>query len=361
MINGGNLTYPIANSNHFKGKSGINTVAKIANDDLFWIFRQTHNEDDFGIDGYLDVVTDYGSVTGQQFAVQIKSGQSFFTESTPRGILFRGEGKHLKYYQNHPMPVLIVLVDCDKRVHWTVFDMNRVVLVGQSWTIIIPLSSNLSLDKQELISLLPDLSNPQEELDHFWNIHNIAKDGGLVFAPITKLEVDTQNFQEIEAFIERILQRKETIKSFQDRIEIIFDGYNDTNAELYEIESCREYIKTLLLNNPEIFFFLNKRSDWCLLRVLPIFYAFEERATAKTITTGRIYSKINPEGFLKFLESAFKGLNIVAKFLKLSKKKRIANDVALISTIAMDETLRQHLLSNYQNKSKSKRHPQSKK
>ncbi|WRH90308.1 DUF4365 domain-containing protein [Pseudomonas fluorescens] len=73
MING----FPAYKKSVGTGEKGVNAVSSIVNDEFCWIFRRNSNEYDYGIDGYIDVVTDDGAVTGQCVAVQIKTGQSF--------------------------------------------------------------------------------------------------------------------------------------------------------------------------------------------------------------------------------------------------------------------------------------------
>ncbi|MCB1099707.1 MAG: DUF4365 domain-containing protein [Verrucomicrobiae bacterium] len=63
---------------------------------LGWTFRPVHQEDDFGIDGYIDVVTE-GHVTGQCLAVQIKCGDSFLRGASEGGVKFLGSKRHLNY------------------------------------------------------------------------------------------------------------------------------------------------------------------------------------------------------------------------------------------------------------------------
>ncbi len=55
---------------------GVNIVSTIFNDKFHWIFRRTHQEHDFGIDAFIDLVTDDGRVTGKFIAAQIKTGKS---------------------------------------------------------------------------------------------------------------------------------------------------------------------------------------------------------------------------------------------------------------------------------------------
>ena len=89
--------FPLYNKQHFTGEIGVNEVSKIVNEQFGWIFRRNPAEYDFGIDGYVDVVSVEGAVTGQCFAIQIKSGQSYFKTKTLNGYTFYGEEKHLNY------------------------------------------------------------------------------------------------------------------------------------------------------------------------------------------------------------------------------------------------------------------------
>jgi hypothetical protein len=93
------------------GEAGVNAISSIINDKLKWIFRRVNAEHDFGIDGYIDIVADNGDVTGQSIAVQIKTGSSFLKRKVTAGFTFYGEKKHLNYYLNLKLPVLIVLYD----------------------------------------------------------------------------------------------------------------------------------------------------------------------------------------------------------------------------------------------------------
>ena len=68
-------------------------------------------EHDFGIDGYMDVISEKGQVTGKSIAFQLKTGTSFFNEENEIGYVFRGEIKHLNYYLNLDTPIVIVILN----------------------------------------------------------------------------------------------------------------------------------------------------------------------------------------------------------------------------------------------------------
>ncbi len=72
-----------------------------------WIEREQPISD-FGIDMHLEIVDD-SKPTGQIFALQVKSGESYFKEETAQGFIYRGENKHLDYWLSQSMPVLIII------------------------------------------------------------------------------------------------------------------------------------------------------------------------------------------------------------------------------------------------------------
>jgi hypothetical protein len=78
-----------------------------------WIFRE-QNRDDYGIDAHIEITRD-GRATGRLIAAQIKSGRSYLRETLPggKGYVYRGQIKHLLYWQHHSLPVILILCDPD--------------------------------------------------------------------------------------------------------------------------------------------------------------------------------------------------------------------------------------------------------
>ena len=108
-----------------QGNIGSAAFELFVNRDLGWVFRPVHQEYDFGIDGYIDVI-DNGEVTGASLAVQIKCGKSYIAKKTPGGIRYDGEIKHLNYYSNLRVPVLLVVFDENgENGHWVVFQLEK--------------------------------------------------------------------------------------------------------------------------------------------------------------------------------------------------------------------------------------------
>lgn len=89
------------------GDEGETAVELIVKRSLKWIFRKPTGPD-CGIDGIVDQVLG-NEVTGRWISLQIKSGDRYFRESGPEGVVFRDDQRHLDYYRAHQLPVVIVL------------------------------------------------------------------------------------------------------------------------------------------------------------------------------------------------------------------------------------------------------------
>jgi hypothetical protein len=97
----------------------------------------------------MDIVTDDNSVTGQSIALQIKTGKSFFKSKSNNGFTFYGEVKHLNYYMNSQLPILIVICDIEKRkCFWVHFDGNKIERTPSGWKINIPARNVLENSKK---------------------------------------------------------------------------------------------------------------------------------------------------------------------------------------------------------------------
>lgn len=313
---------------------GVWTVSKIVAVNYGWIFRRTHNEHDFGIDGYLDVVTDDGDVTGQQIAVQIKYGDSYLSDENPLGFTFRGENKHLNYYRNHPMPVIIIIGSPDRmNCYWEVFEPEKVVSRGESWTLNIPRRNTLQNDKDKLLRLLPDVETVDEETKYFGKLTSALQNDGIGIAAISVKEVLRKDMTFLHSFIGKILQQKTTTRIFQSKIEIMFDGVEDDQTEIFEIAEYREYITHMFEELPQISFFLTKGNKFGLLGIIPQCFAFREKVTKNYTEGDRVYVRIDPAKIAPMLETLFHGLNLVTDYLDFSEEDRRLIDDQLMASL----------------------------
>lgn len=95
------------------GASIVETLAKTHK----WIYRSLDTQDDFGIDGELEIVNDDLQITGVTAKVQIKSHDSITWNDG--AIDERVELKHINYWMQSSAPVILITVDTsDNSCYW---------------------------------------------------------------------------------------------------------------------------------------------------------------------------------------------------------------------------------------------------
>lgn len=107
-------------------------------DELGWLFRAQPTED-YGIDAHAEVV-DGEDVRGRLLALQIKGGVSWFGEPCPGGWWFRPADKHVQYWTNHSLPVVVVLYHPETgRCHWQLVSQKTLVATSTgAWKLRVP-------------------------------------------------------------------------------------------------------------------------------------------------------------------------------------------------------------------------------
>jgi len=76
--------------------------------------------------------------------LQIKSGDRWFKEKNGNNIIFRGNNEHLKYWQNHSLPVIVVLYkDSENTAYWQAVN-NTVQKTKKGWKLLIPLDRQVN-------------------------------------------------------------------------------------------------------------------------------------------------------------------------------------------------------------------------
>ncbi|MBY5815650.1 DUF4365 domain-containing protein [Rhizobium leguminosarum] len=196
---------PKANRSKFTGNAGINRVSQIFNDDFRWIFRKVSQEDDFGIDGFADVVTETGHVTGQSIAVQVKHGSSYFAQQTDSHITFNGELKHLNYYHNISVPVLIVVSDPEGDAYWKHFDISETEQTKSGWKIEIPKSSKMdAASKARILTLLPPFEDVVPHVNQQWAFNSQVRESAIILYHIDPDDIHSENVENLFDFIKRL-------------------------------------------------------------------------------------------------------------------------------------------------------------
>ena len=115
-----------------------------------WLFRE-QSISDHGIDAHVEIVND-DKVTGDLIALQIKSGTSYFSEISDVNIIYRTDTRHIEYWLNHSLPVILVLYHTQNDVfYWQHISNKTVSNTGKNWKV------NISTDKKLTESSLEEL------------------------------------------------------------------------------------------------------------------------------------------------------------------------------------------------------------
>ena len=95
-------------------------LIKIADqvNEMGFIWREQPKRD-LGIDGQIETKDDEKKATGKLIAVQSKGGKSYIRNEKPDGFTYYADLKHVEYWKNHSLPVLIIVYHPDDdELYW---------------------------------------------------------------------------------------------------------------------------------------------------------------------------------------------------------------------------------------------------
>jgi hypothetical protein len=144
--------YPEVTDKDKLGSKGMRIVQDIVEDELEWVFRSQTTRD-FGIDAQIEVITDKKQATGKIIATQIKCGRSFFKETNDHGYVFRPKRKHIRYWLDHSLPVLVIICHPATRECWWVeVTSKNIIRTGKGWKTVLPFERRLEATHKHALS-----------------------------------------------------------------------------------------------------------------------------------------------------------------------------------------------------------------
>jgi len=222
------------------GRSGEAYIERFITGELGWVYRPVHRESDFGIDGFVDVVTN-GCVTGRGLAVQIKCGDSYVSKTTDGGIRYEGSNRHLNYYLNHSIPVVLVVLssNCDEG-YWVKFDMARTNRTSTGWWIEIPRKNLLD---QSVAVLWSQIAGPaedySEQVQTLWAMDAVLASTDFRAITIPAEEIHQCSMEFITELLSRLSKTRELVLANRGKLEIFFPEYDSDPREIYELKFCK--------------------------------------------------------------------------------------------------------------------------
>ncbi|MCH7875675.1 MAG: DUF4365 domain-containing protein [Gemmatimonadetes bacterium] len=128
-------------------------IAMTAFESLGFAFRE-QSESDYGIDAHAELIQ-FEQPTGQLLGIQLKSGSSFLSETDGDSYVFRTDKKHVDYWQNHALPVLICLCDVDaKTIYWQIVNSETAASTGKGYKFTVPKNQTIDASAIEALSSL---------------------------------------------------------------------------------------------------------------------------------------------------------------------------------------------------------------
>ena len=129
---------------------GIHKVALTFLQKYGWLEREQFVSD-FGIDTQVEIVKN-GIPTGLLYCLQVKAGKSYIKETDDNIIYYTQNERHINYWLNHSLPVLLVIYDTEKDLqYWDFVTTKNITKTEKGWNVIITKCNNLDDDKSKVI------------------------------------------------------------------------------------------------------------------------------------------------------------------------------------------------------------------
>lgn len=254
------MIFPKRKTANVKGVGGQSFFQDFVNNELNCIYHPINQENDFGIDGYVELVINE-NVTGKLIGVQLKHGNSYFENKTITGYKYLGENKHLNYYLNNQSPIfLIIMNDNFEIIRWVEFDIGKTSPNKNGWWIEIPEKNILNIKILEIwIKTVGPLIDFEKHIKLNWKIDQFIQESKFSLFAIPKSEIETYSFNEIKLFINRISKSKEMMLRTRSTLDIFFPEYDDDNREIFNIPEIMNWLHESIEIGIPWFYYLNYR------------------------------------------------------------------------------------------------------
>jgi hypothetical protein len=299
--------FPQLTQGQQNGLSGESYIRHFVINELKWIFHQNSQENDFGIDAYVEIVEKNG-VTGKLLALQIKHGNSYFRHKTQNAYKYIGEKKHLNYYLNSSLPLIIIIADDKfKRIHWVKFDISLTDGLKDGWSIDIPITNTLDNKVgniwKEFVGPIVDY---QDEINLNWKINKIIRKHDTLLISIKPIDIINRNYNYLLDILKRISSTYDLLLSSHTSIEIFFPEYDDDPREIFEIPEIMEWFRNSFDIVPWAYYLDYSSTSYTLLF---LFHSLVKNNGYLITENKKILYKYDSKDFPKFFKLIFNNLN----------------------------------------------------
>lgn len=346
-------TYPKAARTADKG---VRIVENIVCDLLGWIFKEQEAQKDLGVDAHIELLNDEAKAPGRLIAAQIKCGKSFFKNKTSEGFVFYGKNRHLNYYLNYSLPVILILCDPDTgRCWWCEIDPLESEQTKRGWRIIVPYTQ--LFDEKAKASLLKLAGHTQDympALEHYWLGNQLLLQPFQLFhIVIAREDIESGETGRVLEILYRFLTTKKIAKKNRELLDFSVDGYNDDQRELYEIPEVREWFTELDRQFGYWFYFLSKKAK--SLRLLAACLCKYEKTNDGAVS-------IDSADLAGFVEASFIPMNEICNTVGMSELEILRLSENAMTYFSPEFTVEraQALMAQSHKKNRTKRTPKNK-
>lgn len=201
-----------------------------------YVLRQTPQQVDMGIDGYIDIIDPSDSATGRCVGFQLKCGPSFLRHKEPGAFVYYGEFRHLNLFMNHPVPVMLILADpSTKEMWWVQFDITKTEGTENGWRIQIPFGNKCGPDTSaKWNAIAGPHTDYTQHANAEWRIKKLIKERDRILFSIPREHIEKMRFDFILDSFARLTSSRSIIESKRNAVVFGIDGY-DNDKELWEI------------------------------------------------------------------------------------------------------------------------------
>ena len=246
-------------------------------------FREQPIED-YGIDAIIEERESKNTLSGKLIGVQIKSGQSFFSEIKDDSVIFRGEMRHYNYWLNYSLPVIIVLYNPETEICvYQSITEDIITKTDHGWKIGIPLSNRLEQAAPFLKSLTSSQTEYQKRLSTLAfakGLMELAKKERLIVEVMEWINKGSGRGEFIIKYVDEQGEEKElynkTIlgfgpKSYEEVLPQVFPWADlELDEYYYEIHGDPEIIENRRRFTPNIYPYTNSAGEVDWYRFLPV-------------------------------------------------------------------------------------------
>jgi len=243
------------------GERGMRIVEEIISDQFKWIFRRQDDQKEFGIDAHIELVDD-NKVLGRMLAAQVKTGPSYLKRTNEYGYIYSGTNKHLNYFLNYTIPVILILCDPNSRVcWWCEVTIDELEETKDGWQVTVPFNQRLDLSAVKDFTKIMGLPKDYlPELKDFWRTNKLLLEGTFLGIAVPRTDVESGDITYTLDALNRIRNSRVLSRKYQENIDLSIFGYDEEPRELFELPEVRRWMEKLDRNFPYWLYFLSKDS-----------------------------------------------------------------------------------------------------